>query len=364
MTGLNDVQNNRARSDCTDRITQYLPLRELEHVTSALNFDTSDCHVIGACELYTIKASSSDKKLYDSIKASLEEQQKDLYAFSASLSPPQADQLNLSLKHELQSPFGSLTEAQNRRAFAYAIATLNASHPDYDFSQVLRPYDFRRERSLRSVINKLDETIHTLRPRALLAAPIAWNSKTSSGPQTPGGAQVWGQHMWRLIDKEMALRECEIYCYSPDEDPFDGEEDALWSMNYLFFNKSLKRVCYIYLRGLSISSHSPSRTFDIPHVKRPHVMAFGDEMDSKRARYESGVEEREFARSGSAGRDRDIYPSVDDPEDDVVDRMDPSDYYSSSGFSDIEEEDEIEQHYRARRPVQGISEHIMESMDV
>ena len=48
-----------------------------------------------------------------------------------------------------------------------------------------------------------------------------------------------------------------MYCYSPEEDPYDGEEGAIWSFNYFFFNKARKRVCYIYLRGLSIISHSP-----------------------------------------------------------------------------------------------------------
>ena len=62
--------------------------------------------------------------------------------------------------------------------------------------------------------------------------------------------------MWHLIDREMSLKDCSIYCYSPEEDPYDGEEGAIWSFNYFFFNKARKRVCYIYLRGLSIISHS------------------------------------------------------------------------------------------------------------
>jgi hypothetical protein len=63
--------------------------------------------------------------------------------------------------------------------------------------------------------------------------------------------------MWKLIDKEMGLRHCEKYTYVPDDDPFDGEEGAIWSMHYFFFSKEKKRVCYIYLRGFSVISHSP-----------------------------------------------------------------------------------------------------------
>ena len=63
--------------------------------------------------------------------------------------------------------------------------------------------------------------------------------------------------MWMLIDKEMQLSQCEKYTYVPDDDPFDGEEGALWSVHYFFFNKEMKRVCYLYLRALSVISHSP-----------------------------------------------------------------------------------------------------------
>jgi hypothetical protein len=40
------------------------------------------------------------------------------------------------------------------------------------------------------------------------------------------------------------LKSCEIYSYVPDmeEDPFS--DGALWSFNYFFFNKELKRIIY------------------------------------------------------------------------------------------------------------------------
>lgn len=226
-------------------------------MTSALNFDTADCHVIGGCDLYTTKAAGSDKKLYKDIENSLEAQYESLLRLSASLSTPQAESLAASLNLSRSSPFGSLSQISSRRTFAYLIATLNASHPDYDFSHILRPSDFRKERSIRGMMNTIDTTLYNLRPRpsgALLAVP-----QTPAGAQTPGGTHIWGPRMWRLIDNEMSLRECAAYCYSPEEDPFDGEENAIWSLHYFLFNKERKRVCYIYLRGLSVISHSPVR---------------------------------------------------------------------------------------------------------
>lgn len=185
-------------------------MRDFENVTSALNFDTADCHVIGGCDMYTTKAAGSDKKLYKDIEISLEAQHESLVRLSASLSPPDAELFSLNL--ERPSPFGPLSQVSSRRTFAYLIATLNASHPDYDFSHNLRPSDFRKERSLRSVMSALDETLYNLRPRpagTLLAGYHGWASNTTPNvPQTPGGSQAWGPKMWRLIDKEMTLREC------------------------------------------------------------------------------------------------------------------------------------------------------------
>lgn len=218
---------------------KFLPLREFDDVTSALNFDTPDCHVVGGCDLYTTKAAGTDKKLYKSIEHSLESQHESLVRASASLSPPQASSAASALNLSRSSPFGPLTQISSRRTFAYLIATLNASHPDYDFSHLLRPSDFRCERNLKSVMNTINTALYNL-----MTVP---KGMTTTGMPTTGGNQTWGPHIWRIIDKEMSLKDCSIYCYAPEEDPYDGEEGAIWSLNYFFFNKTRKRVCYLYL---------------------------------------------------------------------------------------------------------------------
>lgn len=115
--------------------------------------------------------------------------------------------------------------------------------------------------------------------------------------------------MWRLIDKEMSLKECSVYSYAPVDDSFDGEEGAIWSFNYFFFNKVRKRVCYFYLRGLSIISHSPVEKTPI-YFKRK---ADGDwssvePSSSKRAKYWLGDRAGETFSSQWA----------EDEEDDVI----------------------------------------------
>lgn len=333
-------------------------------MTSALNFDTPDCHVVGGCDLYTTKAAGSDKKLYKSIEHSLEAQYESLLRLSASLSPPQASSAASALNLSRSSPFGPLTQISSRRTFAYLIATLNASHPDYDFSHLLRPTDFRCERSLKSVMNTIDTTLYNLRPRPVGSSLTVPNGMTTTGLSTTGGSQTWGPHMWSMINKEMALKDCSIYCYAPEEDPYDGEEGAIWSLNYFFFNKARKRVCYLYLRGFSIVSHSP-----VHHIDTPRKMTLrGGERSpsagaSKRARYWLGDRVNGADIEGGWDEDDDDGEVIDDMNDevdvdgDVVDDGDELD----TGFDECEDEDE-----GVERPismVRGVSDDIADSME-
>ncbi|KAI5300800.1 RNA polymerase III-inhibiting protein maf1 [Ascosphaera atra] len=264
-------------------------------ITSALNFDTPDCHVVGGCDLYTTKAAGPDKKLYKTIEHSLESHYESLLRLSASLSPPQGREAAQILNLARSSPFGPLSEHSSRRTYAYLIATLNASHPDYDFSHLLRPSDFRREKSLRKVMNTIDSTLFNLRPniprdvsppllslsiggtaiskpRVLRESPPTMRTKldAASMPQPTRGAPTnytstatshsWGPRMWKLIDEQMTLNTCDIYSYNPEEDPYEGDDGegdgAVWSLKYFFFNRARKRVCYLYLRGISVLSGS------------------------------------------------------------------------------------------------------------
>uniref|UniRef100_A0A093XYZ6 AP-1 complex subunit sigma-1 n=1 Tax=Talaromyces marneffei PM1 TaxID=1077442 RepID=A0A093XYZ6_TALMA len=239
---------------------------EIEQVSNALNFDTPDLHVVGGCDLYITKAASDDRKLYNKIEQSLESQYESLLKLSASLSPPKAsapNNLALSLNLSRSSPFGPLTEHSSRRTFAYLIATLNASHSDYDYSHVLRPTDFRRERSLKKVMNTLDMTLHNLRPHLRDDGTPSPPTDAFSGSYSASEGTAWGPRMWKLIDEEMSLNDCAIFSYSPEDDMNDDDDGAIWSHNYFFFNKQRKRVCYVYLRGIPIMSHDDDELMDM-----------------------------------------------------------------------------------------------------
>lgn len=276
---------------------------------------------------------------------------------------------NLNLQRS--SPFGPLSQVSSRRTFAYLIATLNASHPDYDFSHFLRPSDFRKERSFKAVMHTVDETLYNLRPRPLSSWSSTYSAFSKDGiPQTPGGGASWSPRMWKYIDKEMTLRECEIYRYSPEEDPFDGEESAIWSHNYFFFNKERRRVLYIHFRGLSPTAYSPTQTGFSSAIKRPRPisrsLSFSNTGAGKRARYWLGDKADRCVSEPVWGEDMEEDDVViADPGDDEVDADDAYDEDEQAGFTSADEDDdEIEARFRNRGSVRAISQEIAEAIEV
>ncbi|PTD02900.1 Repressor of RNA polymerase III transcription maf1 [Fusarium culmorum] len=308
---------------------QYLPVQDFEAVTSTLNFNTPDCNVTGGCDLYTTKASGSDKKLYKNIDNDLNSQHEALLKLGASLSPPErAHMLATSPSMQMfshSSAFGPLSELSSRKTFAYLIATLNASHPHYDFSHVLRPNDFKRERNLRRVMINLDSILQNVRPNF---EPKSLGSSLGS----EATSSIWGPQCWSLIDKEMHLNECTIFSYNPDSDPFEEDESAIWASHYFFFNRALKRVAYLYVRVVPvISSHSP--TLRPANLARNHNQQLESAGAQKRANYWLGEnaelvpynEGDEYLDDGlfwNRGENGDLVAYSDDEFEDDIDDMD------------------------------------------
>jgi hypothetical protein len=325
---------------------KFLPLRDFDDVTSALNFETPDCHVIGGCDIYTTKAAGSDKKLYRNIENSLESQYESLLRLSASVSPPNdsgPSPLNLSRS----SPFGPLSQVSSRRTFAYLIATLNASHPDYDFSHILRPADFRKERSLKAVINTIDSTLYNLRPSSGMILQVPSQTSYTTAASAPPTSQAWGPQMWSIIDQEMTLKECTVYCWAPPDEPFEEEEGSIWSLNYFFFNKERKRVAYIYVRGVPVMTHSPRQAVN---VSKRAGNGYDSGGASKRARYWLGDQAANVTTDQDADlEDLVMWNNGDDSETDL---------YEDYSFEADDESDD-----RKEKP-RGMSEEIAASMDM
>lgn len=331
-------------------------------------------YVLGGCDLYTTKAAGGDKKLYKNIEHDLEAQHASDLQWSRKLSPPQQNAMATSLNLSRKSPFGNLGEGSVRRTYAYLIATLNASHPDYDFSAVLRPGDFKREKSLRMVMNDLDSTLFNLRPKPTNSFVPKTSPQHPSSAFPPNSQPQWGPGMWRLIDQQMSLKDCSIYKYAPEEfDPFEDDEAGhMWSMNYFFFNRHRKRVCYIYLRGISIlASQSGAETPLRTPVKDKRELDETSDADGwlspaddgarKRARYWFGDREavqiddfvHDINSKLSSSQPVELFESFSPPKRPVVDEHD---HYLLS--------DEETRSARSHSTLRGVSEEVVGIMEV
>lgn len=294
---------------------KFVPHPDLDEITSTLNFDTADCRVVGSCDLYITKAAGSDKKLYKYVEKDIAAQYNSALKLSESVPSPQRPYAAASLLPFKISPFGPLTEISSRRTYAYLIATLSASHPDYDFSQNLRPADFKHERSLRAVIGNVNTTLSNLRPLAGSSSFLNVPGIPASNPYANG--QTWGPHMWRLLDKHMTLKECSIYRYAPGDDPFDADDAGVWNLNYFFFNKERKRVCYFYIKGISILSLSPSAPPMTP-IRGARSKRYWDEDEGS----EGGIHTPEGEGARKRARywlgNRDDIQVVDDDDEEIL----------------------------------------------
>jgi len=248
------------------------------------------------------------------------------------------------------SAFGPLSELANRRTFAYLIATLNASHPHYDFSNVLRPGDFKRERSLRRIMANLDSILQNVRG-------CGDTRKSTAAANAP--TSIWSQHCWSLIDKEMRLDECTIFNYEPDVDPFEDDESAIWSVHYFFFNRTLKRVAYLYLRVVPvISSQSPMLNPTAMGKRGARAM---DPGATKRANYWLSAQDAAVAETYDDEEEEDDGFFWNRREDGDLVQFSEDDYIEDDDY-DLEDDDMDLDHYSPQ--ARGMSEDIAGRMEL
>jgi len=136
------------------------------------------------------------------------------------------------------SALGDFQHTCTRRLMTDLILTLNISFPDYDFSNV-KPSHFVKMRDSTSAVNHTNEKLSEL-----AATAVAGNNFLSE--------------LWNAINDVINCSESEVYSYVPpnkfdDGDPLsfltqtlDGTDGVnmlpLWTLNFFFINKSLKRI--------------------------------------------------------------------------------------------------------------------------
>ncbi|ELT94897.1 hypothetical protein CAPTEDRAFT_177534 [Capitella teleta] len=197
---------------------------KFEAVTSALSVVNGDCKIDGRIESYSCKMAGNDKRLFKTLSTEPGMAPNDLQA----LSPPQSVLSHSPSRHYSRSQSdegeGHLCDTISTKTLFHLISTLNASfNPDYDFSNA-KSGEFSKEPSLTWVANAVDSQLFA-------AAGESFSTLK--------------QQLWSTLDEEISLTDCDIYSYNPDlnSDPY-GEEGSIWSFNYFFYNKKLKRIVF------------------------------------------------------------------------------------------------------------------------
>jgi len=212
------------------------------------NVNVGDYVVQGALAAYSCKLAGIDKKL----SRSLEQEVVNMMATS-----PQS----LST-----SPVGPLTDSSSRKTLIYLILTLNHMYPDYDFSN-LRAHHFTKETGVSNAKDDIDSL--------LLESSKVWEANVGAGV-TP-----LLEELWQAINDVISLIDCDVYSYKAvaEGDPF-CDDGNLWSFNYFFYNKKLKRILYFSCHAVSKTNLNDSdRESDFGNGRDDYEDSMMDDME-------------------------------------------------------------------------------------
>jgi hypothetical protein len=122
---------------------KYLEYQQLEHISNFLTEREMGGRILnGRIEAFSCKRAGEDKKLSKVLEAKMME----------SL---QADEDEIPTMRSRSSSLGDLSEVSTRRLLIDLISTLNASFPDYDFSNA-KTEDFVPQSSLTYVLQRVN----------------------------------------------------------------------------------------------------------------------------------------------------------------------------------------------------------------
>ncbi|KAK9154541.1 hypothetical protein Sjap_002021 [Stephania japonica] len=187
---------------------KFLEYTPLDSINDFLNHvDLGECTIKGNLEAYSCKHAGTDRKL----SRSLELEILDYVGQSSDSDPP--------------SPVEYLSSRSSRKTLIYLVLTLSHMYPDYDFSAVQAHLFFKEEDW-----ECFKQTFET------------FMSETAKKWSEANGRPLM-ESLYKAVDEVVKLSECEIYCYNPDSDgdPF-LENGSIWSFNFFFYNRKLKRV--------------------------------------------------------------------------------------------------------------------------
>jgi len=122
-----------------------------------------------------------------------------------------------------KTSLGDFSEISTRKLMTDLILTLNASFPDYDFSNI-KPNQFQKV--------KMTDVKKNIRQNLSEFA----SQRSSSN---------FLEELWNAVNDVIELKESNVYSFDyefADED--DSANNSLWNFHYLFVNKSVRRIVF------------------------------------------------------------------------------------------------------------------------
>jgi len=122
-----------------------------------------------------------------------------------------------------QTTLGDFSEISTRKLMTDLILTLNASFPDYDFSNI-KPNQFEKV--------KMSDVRRNIRQNL---------SEYASQQSSPN----FLEELWNAVNDVIDLKECTVFSFDYEfvEDD-DSTNNSLWNFHYLFVNKSIRRIVF------------------------------------------------------------------------------------------------------------------------
>jgi len=186
---------------------KYLVVPALDALTTKMTkCDLGDYIINGRIEAYSCKRAGQDKR----VAKKLASHYKTLA--SSPVSGP-------------SSPLGPLALPSTRKLLISLITTMNNTFPDYDFSE-LRPDQFT-EKKLKDVVDSLNSLFLDLMDRTV---------------------KGFRAQFWKTLDEVIQTTDSQVFTYVPG---FGSSSGTLWSTNYFFFSKKLKKIVFFMVSAAS-----------------------------------------------------------------------------------------------------------------
>jgi hypothetical protein len=218
----------------------------LTEVSNIVATNANDCILDCKLEAYSCKMVSSDKKSWRQNMSSPASEFQTISipedTFSSSLTLAPLGSYTTRFRHLSERSLSGSdndTADENNSLIAGTVSrktlfnlnqAMNTAYPDYDFSTKTAS-SFMYYPNFEQVKEIVDKHL---------------------GATVDSYSQL--QHnLWDAIMTAICPLECNIYSYVPscEGDPF---EDSMWSLNFLFFNRTLKRILLFSLRALHQNS--------------------------------------------------------------------------------------------------------------